>query len=101
MFSIRAVKTGLTLVAVANAMSAAAGSSEPPGLILQGNTVGIRPDSPPRLLRLPAVPGYEEHRVNDMLLHSPAGPVRRCSNSEMAESGNAHVVFFPGDIQVS
>ncbi|XP_063070788.1 mitochondrial protein C2orf69 homolog [Engraulis encrasicolus] len=99
MFSIRAVKTGLTLVAVANAMSAAAGSSEPPGLILQGNTVGIRPDSPPRLLRLPAVPGYEEHRVNDMLLHSPAGPVRRCSNSEMAESGNAHVVFFPGDIQ--
>lgn len=83
-------------------MSAAAGSSEPPGLCLPGNTVGIRPDSPPRLLRLTTVPGYEQHRVNDLLLHSPStGSVRRCSSPEMAGSGNAHVVFFPGDIQVS
>lgn len=102
MFSIRTVNTGLTLIAVAKAMSAAAGSSDPPGLCLPGNTVGVCPDSPPRLLRLPAVPGYEQHRVNDLLLHSPStGSVHRCGSSEMAGSGNAHIVFFPGDIQVS
>ncbi|XP_041930130.1 UPF0565 protein C2orf69 homolog [Alosa sapidissima] len=99
MFSIRAVKSGLTLIAVAKAMSAAAGSSEPPGLCLSGNTVGVRPDSPSRLLRLAAVPGYEQDRVNDLLLHSPVGSVRRHGSSEIPESGNAHVVFFPGDIQ--
>lgn len=47
--------------------------------------------SPPRrLLRLAAVPGYEQHRLNDLLLLSPEEP----------RNTNTHLVFFPGDIQV-
>ncbi|XP_036395855.1 UPF0565 protein C2orf69 homolog [Megalops cyprinoides] len=99
MSSIRAVAAGLSLIAVARTMSAAAGSSEGPGLCLAGVGASCS-GSPPRLLRLTAVPGYEPHRVNDMLLLSPAGAHSRCSSdTEAAEDGNRHVVFFPGDIQ--
>ncbi|KAG5833560.1 hypothetical protein ANANG_G00277180 [Anguilla anguilla] len=92
MSRIRAIAAGLSLIAVTRSMSAAAGSSESPGLCLAG--------SPPRLLRLADVPGYEAHRLNDMLLLSPAGADTLCgSHTEAAEDGSEHVVFFPGDIQ--
>lgn len=52
--------------------------------------------SPGRLLRLSAVPGYEQHRINDVLLLRPEPRETLATRSE-----NAHVVFFPGDIQVS
>lgn len=95
------VETGLTLLALAKKMSAAAGSSEPPGVCYSGNSVANLSDGPPRLQRLTAVPGYGHHRVNDLLLllSSPIGSVRRCGSPEMAASGNAHLVFFHGDIQ--
>ena len=101
MSRIRAIAAGFSLIAVARSMSTAAGSSEGPGLCL-GGTAGTRSGSPPRLLRLTDVPGYEAHRVNDMLLLSPAGAQSPCgSETEAAEDGSEHVVFFPGDIQVS
>ncbi|KAJ8255912.1 hypothetical protein COCON_G00197760 [Conger conger] len=99
MSSIRAIAAGFSLIAVARSMSTAAGSSEGPGLCL-GGTAGTRSGSPPRLLRLTDVPGYEAHRVNDVLLLRPAGAESPCgSDTEAAEDGSEHVVFFPGDIQ--
>ncbi|MCI4378064.1 hypothetical protein PGIGA_G00211460 [Pangasianodon gigas] len=54
-----------------------------------------RVSSPPgRLLRLSAVPGCEQHRINDVLLLRPEPRETQATRSE-----NAHVVFFPGDIQ--
>ncbi|MCJ8732194.1 hypothetical protein PDJAM_G00208410 [Pangasius djambal] len=54
-----------------------------------------RVSSPPgRLLRLSAVPGCEQHRVNDVLLLRPEPRETQATRSQ-----NAHVVFFPGDIQ--
>lgn len=50
-----------------------------------------------RLLRLSAVPGSEQHRLNDVLLLRPEPKDTQATCSE----NNAHVVFFPGDIQVS
>ncbi|KAM9487367.1 mitochondrial protein C2orf69 homolog [Clarias gariepinus] len=54
------------------------------------------PSAPPpgSLLRLSAVPGSEQHRTNDVLLLRPDPRQTRATRSE-----NAHVVFFPGDIQ--
>lgn len=66
-------------------MSSSSSGSQGPG----------RAASPPgRLLRLSAVPGYEKHRLNDVLLLRPVPRETRATRSE-----NAHVVFFPGDIQ--
>lgn len=48
-----------------------------------------------RLLRLSAVPGYEQHRINDVLLLRPEPRETQATRNE-----HAHVVFFPGDIQV-
>ncbi|XP_060793273.1 mitochondrial protein C2orf69 homolog isoform X2 [Neoarius graeffei] len=48
-----------------------------------------------RLLRLSAVPGSEQHRLNDVLLLRPEPKDTQATCSE----NNAHVVFFPGDIQ--
>ncbi|KAJ8252806.1 hypothetical protein GJAV_G00205830 [Gymnothorax javanicus] len=99
MSSIRAAAFGLSLLAVARTMSAAAGSSEGRGLRLSGSS-GPHSSSPPRLHRLSDVPGYEPRRVNDVLLLSPAGADNlRGSNTEADKEGCAHVVFFPGDIQ--
>ncbi|KAI1899412.1 hypothetical protein AGOR_G00061520 [Albula goreensis] len=99
MSSIRAIAAGLSLIAVARSMSGAAGSSEGPGLCLAGAS-GSRTGSPPRLIRLADVPGYEPHRVNDMLLLCPTeAQSRHGSDTEAAEEGSQHVVFFPGDIQ--
>ncbi|XP_060731773.1 mitochondrial protein C2orf69 homolog isoform X1 [Tachysurus vachellii] len=54
-----------------------------------------RASSPPgRLLRLCGVPGYEQHRMNDVLLLRPEPKETQATGNE-----NAHVVFFPGDIQ--
>ncbi|KAA0715783.1 UPF0565 protein C2orf69 -like protein [Triplophysa tibetana] len=55
----------------------------------------------PGLLRLTSVPGYDQNRVNDVLLLRPtAGTQRRCDNeSEKLLNRETHVVFFPGDIQ--
>lgn len=100
MSSIRALAAGLSLIAVARSMSAVTGSSEVPGFCLAGAGDSLS-GSPPRLLRLADVPGHEPHRVNDMLLLSPAGAQSLCgSGTEAAEDGSQHVVFFPGDIQV-
>ncbi|KAI5628542.1 UPF0565 protein C2orf69-like, partial [Silurus asotus] len=46
------------------------------------------------LLRLSDVQGYEQHRLNDVLLLRP-----KAQETRTARSNNAHVVFFPGDIQ--
>ncbi|XP_026862607.1 UPF0565 protein C2orf69 homolog [Electrophorus electricus] len=92
MVNIRSAVSRLSLVALAHTMSTTFGtSSEPPGLC---RTTG-------RLLRLSGVPGYEQHRRNDILLLSPAAETPgRCDNhTEGLQSANAHVVFFPGDIQ--
>ncbi|KAJ8012431.1 hypothetical protein DPEC_G00042700 [Dallia pectoralis] len=47
--------------------------------------------------RLVCVPGCEPDRVNDLLLLSPAES--RGADTESSDECNAHVVFFPGDIQ--
>ncbi|XP_030642986.1 mitochondrial protein C2orf69 homolog [Chanos chanos] len=101
MLTIRSVAVSLSLFAVAQTMSVAAGpSTESPRCCLS-TAAGARPGNSPQLLRLTAVPGYEQHRVNDILLLSPATGTARLggSGSKAASSENAHVVFFPGDIQ--
>ncbi|KAK1165959.1 hypothetical protein AOXY_G12460 [Acipenser oxyrinchus oxyrinchus] len=81
------------LNALARNMSASVGSSE---------STGLNPalSDPERWLRLPAVPGYEPHRVNDMLLLRPAASKSR-GGVQTATAGlaNQHVIFFPGDVQ--
>uniref|UniRef100_A0AAY4BAM0 Uncharacterized protein n=1 Tax=Denticeps clupeoides TaxID=299321 RepID=A0AAY4BAM0_9TELE len=78
---------GPSLLALSRAMSAAAGSSDAPGLCLAAGAAGT------------AVPGRDALRSNHVLLNRPtAAPPRRCG-AETAVSGNAHLVFFPGDIQ--
>lgn len=56
----------------------------------------------PGLLRLTSVPGYDQNRVNDVLLLRPATQIqrRRDNETQNLQNGNDHVVFFPGDIQV-
>lgn len=95
MGSIRSVVACLSLAAIARKMSASAGQCVP-------GTSCARPADAPGLLRLTSVPGYDQNRVNDVLLLRPtAGTRRRCDNDrENLQNGNAHVVFFPGDIQV-
>lgn len=94
MGSIRSVVACLSLAALARKMSAAAGQCVP-------GTSFARPAAAPGLLRLTSVPGYDQNRVNDILLLRPTtGTQRSCDNeSENLQNGNAHVVFFPGDIQ--
>ncbi|XP_052004865.1 LOW QUALITY PROTEIN: mitochondrial protein C2orf69 homolog [Xyrauchen texanus] len=55
----------------------------------------------PGLLRLTSVPGYDKNRVNDVLLLTPLTRTQKeCDNeTENLRNVNAHVVFFPGDIQ--
>ncbi|XP_016325118.1 LOW QUALITY PROTEIN: UPF0565 protein C2orf69 homolog [Sinocyclocheilus anshuiensis] len=89
MGSIRSVVACLSL-AIARKMSAAAGLCGP------GTSAAA-----PGLLRLNSVPGYDQNRVNDVLLLRPATETRRrCDNeTENLRKGNDHVLFFPGDIQ--
>lgn len=91
MGSIRSVVACLSLAAIARKMTAAAGLCGP------GTSAAA-----PALLRLTSVPGYDQNRVNDVLLLKPATETqRRCDNeTEDLQKGNDHVVFFPGDIQV-
>lgn len=91
MGSIRSVVACLSLAAIARKMNAAA------GLCVPGTSATV-----PGLLRLTSVPGYDQNRVNDVLLLRPATETqRRCdSETENRQNGNNHVVFFPGDIQV-
>ncbi|XP_051760774.1 mitochondrial protein C2orf69 homolog [Ctenopharyngodon idella] len=90
MGSIRSVVACLSLAAIARKMTAAAGMCVP------GTSAAV-----PGLLRLTSVPGYDQNRVNDVLLLRPATETqRRCdSETENLQNGNNHVVFFPGDIQ--
>ncbi|XP_068602131.1 mitochondrial protein C2orf69 homolog [Brachionichthys hirsutus] len=63
----------------------------------RGASLGGRPrcGSPwRRLQKLPSVPGRDPGRVNDLLLLRPDE-----LHSPTERSGNAHVVFFHGDIQ--
>ncbi len=91
MGSIRSVVACLSLAATARKMTAAAGLCGP------GTSAAA-----PALLRLTSVPGYDQNRINDVLLLKPATETqRRCdSETEDPQKGNDHVVFFPGDIQV-
>lgn len=91
MGSIRTVVACLSLAAIARKMTAVAGLCGP------GTFAAV-----PGLLRLTSVPGYDQTRVNDVLLLRPAAETqRRCdSETEKLQNGNDHVVFFPGDIQV-
>lgn len=70
--------------------------SSPSGSLGAGAGAGQASSPPGRLLRLCAVPGFEQHRLNDVLLLRPEPRETQATRSE-----NAHVVFFPGDIQVS
>lgn len=92
MGSIRSVVACLSLAAITlvRKMTTAA------GLCVPGTSAAA-----PGLLRLTSVPGYEQNRVNDVLLLRPATETqRRCDNeTENLQNGNDHVVFFPGDIQ--
>ncbi|MBN3321501.1 CB069 protein, partial [Atractosteus spatula] len=99
MFSIRTAATALSLITVARNMSSAAGFSETEGPSpRQGDPDGQC--SQQRWFRLPAVPGFEPHRVNEMLLLRPTAVQSRCSSeTHTAEDATQHVVFFPGDIQ--
>lgn len=87
----------LSLAALARKMNAAA------GLFVPGTSCARPAAAAPGLLRLTSVPGYDQNRVNDVLLLKPAtGSQRRCDNqTEHMQNGNTHVVFFPGDIQVT
>lgn len=99
MITARGVATGFHCAV--KAMSAAVGSSpfEPPEHCLPG-VQETRPGSPPRLRRLVDIPGCQPDRVNDLLLLSnvTSDSQGRCGSD--AEDRSAHVVFFPGDIQV-
>lgn len=98
MLAARAVAVGFTLIAVAKTMtSVAATSSEPRGLHASASRDGGSGSPRQRLQKLLAVPGYNPSRVNDLLLLRP-----ETDGAESKEkSGNRHVVFFHGDIQVS
>ncbi|XP_056321272.1 LOW QUALITY PROTEIN: mitochondrial protein C2orf69 homolog [Danio aesculapii] len=90
MGSIRSVVACLSLASVARKMTTAT------GLSVSGTS-----SAAPGLLRLTSVPGYDQNRVNDVLLVRPATQTqRRCDNdTQNLQDGNDHVVFFPGDIQ--
>ncbi|XP_051998214.1 mitochondrial protein C2orf69 homolog [Xyrauchen texanus] len=70
------------------------------GLCVPGTSCASPADAS-GLLRLTSVPGYDQTRVNDVLLLTPlTGTQKGCNNEyENLRNGNAHVVFFPGDIQ--
>lgn len=79
----RAVAVGLSLVTVAKVITSAERMSS-------SQLLGKK------LQRLRGVPGCDPSRVNDLLLLQPDTD---CSDSS-GKSGNKHVVFFHGDIQV-
>lgn len=95
MGSIRSIVACLSLATLARKMNAAA------GLFVAGTSCARPAAATPGLLRLTSVPGYDQNRVNDVLLLKPAtGTQKRCDSlTENMQNGNAHVVFFPGDIQ--
>lgn len=98
----RAVAVGFTLIYVARNMTsvAATTSSEPPGLHSSASGDGRSGSPRQRLQKLPAVPGYDPSRVNDLLLLRPETD-RETDAEPKEKSSNRHVVFFHGDIQVS
>ncbi|KAF7667295.1 hypothetical protein LDENG_00068740 [Lucifuga dentata] len=98
MLASRVVAVGFTLVAVAKAMSSVT-FSESPALSTSASR-GTRPESPwRRLQRLVAVPGYDNRRVNDLLLLRPDAADGLSVSAPEDGSNNRHVVFFHGDIQ--
>lgn len=60
----------------------------------------------PRCLQLSAVPGSDPQRSNELLLLAAEGPERRDLSGDRAPeepqpSPQHHVVYFPGDVQVT
>ncbi|KAM3607390.1 uncharacterized protein V6R79_006906 [Siganus canaliculatus] len=94
-----AAATSVSLLAAYKAMTSVAtttASSEPRGLHASASRDACSGSPQRRLQRLPAVPGCDPGRVNDLLLLRPeadGGPEGK------EKSGNKHVVFFHGDIQ--
>ncbi|KAM4608376.1 mitochondrial protein C2orf69 homolog [Polymixia lowei] len=99
MITVRRFAVGVSIIAAARVMSSVAGTSSGHPVLCASGAPDVRPESPQRLA---AVPGYDPGRLNDLLLLRPSEEqCRSVADADLAQdgSGDAHVVFFHGDIQ--